>query len=151
MLDFSLAIWKDKSDSAKNFIARLIEKNPEKRMTASDCLSHEWMVKYSSNKLSTYKEEENLQETLVRIKDFNAETKFQVVTINYILNFIETPLQLERLKREFEALDLNHDGEISYDELLVAYRRIYGPEAELIVEELFSRIDLDQSGKISFS
>ena len=48
-------------------------------------------------------------------------------------------------------LDLNNDGEISYEELLYAYRTIYGPEADLIVENIFSNIDLDQSGTISFS
>ena len=48
-------------------------------------------------------------------------------------------------------LDLNGDGEISYEELLIAYRKIYGFEADLIVDEIFRSIDFDQSGKITFS
>ena len=48
-------------------------------------------------------------------------------------------------------MDLNGDGEISFEELRFAYRKIYGPEADLIAEEIFSSIDLDSSGKITFS
>jgi calcium-dependent protein kinase len=48
-------------------------------------------------------------------------------------------------------LDINKDGEISYEELHSAYRKIYGPEADLIVEKIFTNLDLDNSGKITFS
>jgi Ca2+-binding EF-hand superfamily protein len=48
-------------------------------------------------------------------------------------------------------LDINKDGSISYEELLIAYRRTYGLEADLIVADIFKNIDLDGSGAITFS
>lgn len=48
-------------------------------------------------------------------------------------------------------LDTNKDGSISYEELLTAYKQIYGPEADLITEKIFNNIDLDGSGGITFS
>ena len=74
-----------------------------------------------------------------------------MVTINYILNFIEMPKQMERLRKEFDCLDLNKDGQLSYQEMLLAYRKIYGLEADLFVSNIFTNIDLDQSGFITFS
>eukprot|EP00005_Dracoamoeba_jomungandri_P002268 CAMPEP_0174260950 /NCGR_PEP_ID=MMETSP0439-20130205/11094_1 /TAXON_ID=0 /ORGANISM="Stereomyxa ramosa, Strain Chinc5" /LENGTH=329 /DNA_ID=CAMNT_0015345343 /DNA_START=96 /DNA_END=1085 /DNA_ORIENTATION=+ len=41
--DFDDPVWDDISDSAKELIKRLLIKDPTKRLTATQCLSHEWV------------------------------------------------------------------------------------------------------------
>ncbi|KAL7467088.1 hypothetical protein ACHAXS_007356 [Conticribra weissflogii] len=42
---FSSKAWKDISVSAKDFVARLLQKDPKKRLTAEQALMHPWIVK----------------------------------------------------------------------------------------------------------
>lgn len=57
-----------------------------------------------------------------------------------------------KLKEQFEELDENHDGVLSYEELLQGYTRIYGPvEASKIVQDIFVKVDIDGSGQIEYS
>ena len=57
------------------------------------------------------------------------------------------------MKREFEYLDENKDGVLSYEELLKGYSKIYGSEleAEKVVEKIFTLIDMDGSNQIEYS
>ncbi len=54
-IDFTLPIWKDISTSAKEFIVKLIEKDPKKRMKASESLNHPWITNYSNYSLDKFK------------------------------------------------------------------------------------------------
>ena len=60
------------------------------------------------------------------MKEFAIENKFQAVVINFIHNYLTTPKEINKLKKEFEALDTNHDGVLSYEELYEGYKQIYG-------------------------
>ena len=40
------SIWKKISNEAKNFVGRLLEKDPEKRMNIKEALQHEWFHKF---------------------------------------------------------------------------------------------------------
>lgn len=42
---FSSKVWKDISVSATDFVARLLQKDPKKRLTADQALRHPWIVK----------------------------------------------------------------------------------------------------------
>ena len=44
-------IWKKISDEAKNFIGRLLEKDPEKRMDIKEALQHEWFHKFDDTNI----------------------------------------------------------------------------------------------------
>ena len=39
-------------------------------MTAEESLTHDWITKYSKKSFSSFDDEQNLAETLKRIKDF---------------------------------------------------------------------------------
>lgn len=46
---FTHASWRDKSESAKSFIAYLLEKDPAKRPTVYEALSHPWITQVDIN------------------------------------------------------------------------------------------------------
>lgn len=67
-------------------------------------------------------------------------------------NYGRSSKQEQELKKEFELLDLDKDGVLSFEEIKQAYEKIYSPvEAERITEELFYKIDLNHSNSIEYS
>ena len=41
-LEFDPADWDTVSDEAKDLVSKMLNKDPKKRLSAEDCLSHEW-------------------------------------------------------------------------------------------------------------
>ncbi|KAK6631572.1 hypothetical protein RUM44_006101 [Polyplax serrata] len=65
--------WDDVSDSAKELISRLLSVDPKSRPTAAEALNHPWILGISTSSL-------NMNETLLRLKEFNARRRFRVAT-----------------------------------------------------------------------
>lgn len=56
------------------------------------------------------------------------------------------------LQKAFKILDKNNDGMLSKEELTVGFIQLVGEErAEVEVEKVFDKIDLDRSGLIDYS
>ena len=73
-------LWKKISEEAKDFISRLLEKKPEKRMNIKEALEHEWFHKFDNNKV-----------VLAR-RDFDKkDSEFELYTNpeNYLKNNLE--------------------------------------------------------------
>jgi calcium/calmodulin-dependent protein kinase (CaM kinase) II/calcium/calmodulin-dependent protein kinase I len=64
--------WSPVSHDAKDFIKRLLNVNPRKRMTAIQALNHKWMT--TSGDLLADKD---LGNSLFELKRFNAKRKFK--------------------------------------------------------------------------
>ena len=88
-------------------------------------MKHAWILNNTDEK-ENFNEEE-LIETLTRLKEVAIDNKFHAVVINFIQNYLTASEQEKRLKREFEYLDENKDGVLSHEELLKGYTKIYGP------------------------
>ena len=48
--NFRYGIWEKVSNECINFISKLLEKNPKKRMTINEALEHEWIKKFGFDK-----------------------------------------------------------------------------------------------------
>ena len=62
-----------------------------------------------------------------------------------------TKEETAKLQKVFQQLDVNKDGKLQYDELLVGYKQFYGDLAEAEVDRIFDLVDVDHSGEIEFS
>jgi len=139
--------WDMLSMASKNFIRKLLEYNPKKRITAAQALEDEWILRFTSN---------NIGQTpilaLDNLSSFRSGQKLQRAVMTYIASQLITKEDSTRLSISFRKLDKNCDGRLSSDELLEAFTEIYG--AEIAAEEV-SRIleeaDLNHSGYIDYS
>lgn len=53
----------------------------------------------------------------------------------------------------FQKLDLNHDGQLSREELIAGYEQYFGEAAnvELEVDKIMEKVDTDKSGTIDYT
>ena len=71
VVDFNHAPWRDISYEAKDFLLRILQVNPAKRLTATTALQHKWLKDVEASP------DVHLEETHNGIKRFNAKEKMK--------------------------------------------------------------------------
>lgn len=104
-------VWRNVSQSARDFITSLLVTDPKVRPTAREAQKHEWLKNWASR---TRKEGDNVLnpnvvKALVSFKEFSDMRKL----LCEVLSFTLLPDQIKELRKEFEKLDTDGSGEIS--------------------------------------
>jgi len=106
-------IWDNVSNDAKSFIKSLLVTDPLKRPTAVEAQNSTWLVKWAieetrnngGNILSA-----NVVNALVTFKEYSDMRKL----LCEVLSFTLVPDQIQELRKEFEKMDVDGSGEISF-------------------------------------
>lgn len=107
-------IWDGISEDAKNFVRRLLTKDPEKRPTAREAQHDKWLVECAAIDADQSKPlSSNMVKHLREFKDYNKMQKLLLEVVSFTL----LPEQIMGLKEEFEKLDIDGNGEITLEEL----------------------------------
>jgi calcium-dependent protein kinase len=142
--------WDRVSIEAKDLISKMLELDPNKRLSAEESLMHPWMVKYINGEFNKL-EDGYFIDVLNNIKNFNASEKFQQATIAYIVHFLYSSNEVDELKKVFKVLDVNGDGRLTYDELRNGFDKTFGKHAsEVEMNKIIAEIDGDNDGYISY-
>ena len=139
--------WNTISKGAKDLIRRMLQYEPSKRISTQDCLSHQWLKDGlgKEGKVNTTK-------VLTNLKNFNAKFKLQKAIILFIISFFDLKEEKDELLKTFKALDLDHDGQLTAEELLIGYSKMLGEDdAKKEVDRIFSVIDVNNTGAIDFT
>lgn len=107
-------IWKDVSDHAKAFVLRLLDPNSENRPTARVAQRDPWFKVFGKRGPDTgNKFSPRLCQALIEFKEYSGMRKF----LCEVLSFTLLPEQIVGLRQEFERVDTEGDGEISFSAL----------------------------------
>jgi calcium-dependent protein kinase len=101
-------IWANVSEAGKSFISQLLKPDPQDRPTAEDAQQHEWLKKSAActnNVLNP-----NVVKALVNFKEYSDMRKL----LCEVLSFTLLPYQITELRSEFEKMDTDGSGEISF-------------------------------------
>jgi calcium-dependent protein kinase len=143
-------LWSNVSSSAKDLISKLLQRNPDKRLTARQALDHEWIVNASRESMSS--RAPLLTEVLISLGQFRVSQKLQHAVLTFIVTQTSNQKDMQELMVTFQKLDSNGDGRISREELLEEYERRMGAvEARQEVAWIMKQIDIDNSGYIEYS
>ncbi|CAI0556860.1 unnamed protein product [Linum tenue] len=156
-IDFVSEPWPSISDSAKELIKKMLEKDPRKRISAHEVLCDPWIV----DDLAPDKPLDSA--VLSRLKQFYAMNKLKKMALRADIDnsgtldygeFLAATLHLNKMEREenlaaaFAYFDKDGSGYITIDELQQACKDFGLGEDPL--EDIIKEIDKDNDGRIDY-
>ena len=147
-INYSSSKLKSLSKEAKDFLKKLLVKNPDKRLSAAEALEHVWITKYAPhtkvNRVFSRKIYNNL-------KNFEEKSQFSAAVVTFITNYMMNDDELKLLKKLFFELDVKGKGVITKEDLFRGMDESFDHKiTKEEVDKIFSKIDYDNNGTISF-
>ena len=147
-INYSSPKIKNLSPEAKDLLKKLLIKNPDKRLSASEALEHIWIKKYAPhtkvNRAFSRKIYNNL-------KNFQEKSQFSSAVVTFITNYMMNDEELKSLKKLFFELDIKGKGVITKEDLFRGMDECFEHKiTQEEVDQIFSNIDYDNNGTISF-
>lgn len=140
--------WDTISPLAKDLVSKMLTFHPSKRLSASECLEHKWLV---ANNNKTVDKKISIR-CLNNMKKFHANRKLQQASLTYIVNNLLSKEEKNDLLELFQQFDTNGDGVLSKEEILNGYKTLMPFEdAEKEVERIMNEVDIDKSGTIDYN
>lgn len=145
--------WENVSDGAKNFLKKLLVKNPNKRLTAEQALKDEWLNKTCSLD-SDNVNMKNLSSQISNFQKFDSRFKLKNAILRFLVHNVATEEMTKDLRDAFKKFDTSGDGRLSLDELKEGFKEVMkkNNRSDLITEEeiirRFQSIDIDKSNFI---
>ena len=113
--DFSSEPWEKVSDGAKNFVGLLLEKDPEKRISAKEALEHDWIKEDAF-----VSHDEVLEESLVaRLQRFGLYGKLKQGLLQKTLGYLDPENEeVDKVNTFLRDLDYNNTGTVRVEDLV---------------------------------
>ncbi|GMH00324.1 hypothetical protein Nepgr_002163 [Nepenthes gracilis] len=143
-LDFNSEPWPSISDSAKDLIRKMLDRNPIGRLTAHQVLCHPWIVD------DTVAPDKPLDSAVLsRLKQFCAMNKLKKMALRVIAERLSEE-EIGGLKELFKMIDTDNSGTITFEELKVGLKRVGSELMESEIKSLMDAADIDNSGTIDY-
>ncbi|XP_074566556.1 calcium-dependent protein kinase 28-like [Curcuma longa] len=143
-LDFESQPWPGISDSAKDLIRNMLNRDPRKRFTAHQVLCHPWIV---DDKVAPDRPLDSA--VLSRLKQFSAMNKLKKMALRVIAESLSEE-EIGGLKELFKMIDTDNSGTITFDELKEGLKRVGSELMESEIHALMDAADIDKNGTIDY-
>ncbi|KAI3808404.1 hypothetical protein L1987_24354 [Smallanthus sonchifolius] len=144
--DFRRKPWPNISPSAKDFVKKLLVKDPRSRLTAAQALSHPWV-----------REGGNASEipldisVLSNMREFVKCSRLKQFALRALASTLDEE-ELSDLKDQFHAIDVDKSGAISLEEMKEALAKdLPWKMKEPRVSEILEAIDSNTDGLVDFT
>eukprot|EP00358_Blepharisma_japonicum_P004859 CAMPEP_0202942868 /NCGR_PEP_ID=MMETSP1395-20130829/3107_1 /ASSEMBLY_ACC=CAM_ASM_000871 /TAXON_ID=5961 /ORGANISM="Blepharisma japonicum, Strain Stock R1072" /LENGTH=196 /DNA_ID=CAMNT_0049639601 /DNA_START=170 /DNA_END=757 /DNA_ORIENTATION=- len=118
------------------------------RLSAAQALEHIWMTR---NVSVASPHPDLIQSALTNLQRFEASNKLKDAIRAFITTQCLSLKDTKSLRDIFIAMDTNHDGKLSRDELMEQFVKIMGAEAaDEEVTRIMAEVDTDNSGFIDY-
>lgn len=121
-INFTGVKWSKISEEAKSFLESLLERNPDKRISAEEALKNKWVNSWKKPLELNYSILNEVQENM---KNFNAMEKFQQAILAYIVHINNSSYTFNEYRKIFKEFDANGDGVLSYNEFKEGYKKTF--------------------------
>lgn len=144
--DFRRKPWPTISNSAKDFVKKLLVKDPRARLTAAQALSHPWVRE--GGLASEIPLDISVLSHMRQFVNFSRFKQFALRALASTLNSEE----LSDLRDQFNAIDVDKSGAISLEEMRQALAKdLPWTVMEARVLEILEAIDSNTDGLVDFS
>jgi calcium-dependent protein kinase len=146
VFNFSGKEWTGISKDAKNFIQRLLTRDPNKRVTAEEAWSDSWVQNRAKGNGDDVAVDLDAMTNLAR---FRTTSKLQQATLSFIAYNMLTGSEINELREAFVILDSNGDGRLSPEELKNGYNNLT-LSAAIDIDKIISNCDSDLNGMVDY-
>eukprot|EP01022_Parablepharisma_sp_SALTPOND_P001620 TRINITY_DN106914_c0_g1_i1.p2 TRINITY_DN106914_c0_g1~~TRINITY_DN106914_c0_g1_i1.p2 ORF type:complete len:304 (+),score=46.41 TRINITY_DN106914_c0_g1_i1:1180-2091(+) len=145
--------WARVSPEAKDLISLLLTKDPKRRISAKNAMKHKWFEKFPKHQLKKTMPEENLVHSLRNLKNFKAQCTLQKAVLTYIASQLLDPRKELQMREMFSIMDTDKNGEVTKDELVEGYSKIYKNRAlaKKNSVEVLKKADINNNGVIDYT
>ncbi|KAE8679424.1 Calcium-dependent protein kinase 1 [Hibiscus syriacus] len=143
-LDFSSDPWPNISESAKELVRKMLDRDTKKRITAHEVLRHPWV---QVDGVAPDKPLDSV--VLSRLKQFSAMDKLKKMALRVIAQRLSEE-EIAGLKEMFKMIDTDGSGQITYDELKEGLKKFGADLAEPEFHALMQAADINNSGTIDY-
>nr|GLL42307.1 calcium-dependent protein kinase 11-like [Ipomoea trifida] len=143
-IDFESEPWPSISDSAKDLIKKMLQRDPRQRITAHQVLCHPWIVD------DTVAPDRPLgSAVLARLKNFSAMNKLKKMALRVIAERLSEE-EIGGLRQLFKMIDADGSGTITFEELKQSLKRVGSDLMESEIQDLMNAADIDNNGTIDY-
>ncbi|KAF8011158.1 hypothetical protein BT93_J1701 [Corymbia citriodora subsp. variegata] len=143
--DFRRKPWPSISNSAKDFVKKLLVKDPRARLTAAQALSHPWVREGGSASEIPID-----ISVLHNMRQFVKYNRFKQFALRALAGTLDEE-ELADLKDQFDAIDVDKNGSISLEEMRQALAKdLPWKLKETRVLEILQAIDSNTDGLVDF-
>ncbi|GAB2221130.1 hypothetical protein Droror1_Dr00012299 [Drosera rotundifolia] len=144
VIDFKKEPWPRVSDSAKDLVKKMLNPEPQKRLTAQQVLEHPWI---QNRKKTSNVPLGDIVRT--RLKQFATMNKFKKKAMRVIAEHLSVE-EIEIIKDMFALMDTDRDGRVTYQELLAGLRKVGSQLGEPEIKLLMEVADVDGNGYLDY-
>ncbi|KAL1536821.1 Calcium-dependent protein kinase 18 [Salvia divinorum] len=144
--DFRRKPWPKISNAAKDFVKKLLVKNPQARLTAAQALSHPWVRE--GGEASEIPLDISV---LSNMRQFVKYSRFKQFALRALASTLDEE-ELSDLRDQFDAIDVDKNGVISLEEMRQAMEKdLPWRMKDSRVLEILQAIDSNTDGLVDFS
>ncbi len=143
-------VWSAVSPDCKSLLKRMLTYDPAKRISAGDAMKHPFIVaNIEQHSISG----EDLRVSLSNLRNFRTQKLLQKAVLTYIASQQLLQQDEAKFRKIFDTFDLNRDGQLTIEELIQGYTRLYGDpkKAKKQAEQIMRNIDLNHNGFIEYN
>jgi calcium-dependent protein kinase len=150
--NYDLPVWGKISEEAKDLINKMLEYDPNNRISAGGSLDHPWFRKLKMKERHSFISKDKLSVFFKNLRNYNPSYKLQHAALALIVHNVPMTEEIKELSMTFRFLDENSDGKLTKEELVKGLASIIPNNEELKceVENIFKRVDNDKSGFIEY-
>eukprot|EP00614_Pseudopedinella_elastica_P008526 CAMPEP_0172596972 /NCGR_PEP_ID=MMETSP1068-20121228/16875_1 /TAXON_ID=35684 /ORGANISM="Pseudopedinella elastica, Strain CCMP716" /LENGTH=475 /DNA_ID=CAMNT_0013396255 /DNA_START=39 /DNA_END=1466 /DNA_ORIENTATION=- len=152
---FRKRAWEGVSSEAKDFVTKLLQVDPDKRMTAQEAQAHPWLDpegafegRRLSGKFVKASSSEDLENIVNSLKQYSSYSKLRKAALMVVAHRTEGG-QIAAIRDAFLDIDTSREGTITLEELQTVLSN-YGMDPDEITD-VFKGVDVDKTGRIGYT
>ena len=150
--DLHMAPFNKVSKSCIDLIKKLLELDPQKRISAQEALSHKWFKENKSKELFNKIKDQNILKRLIaNLKLYKRDSIIQETALAYLVHNFPQLQDVINACKLFNQIDVNGDGKINEEELYLGlHSKVKSQSLKEDVEHIYRNLDMDNNGYIEY-
>lgn len=149
VLTFEAPVWSKISSTCKKLLSRMITANPEKRIGILELIDHMWLD-IARTDSTCVSELYNMEHSLISLRDFREMSLLQHSVFRILVNLVPSN-KTSGFKEEFDKIDEDNDGKISFKDLKRAVQASHMDISNEQIQAIIDSLDFFKSGKIHYT